>query len=71
MKSDRDIADEILAHAINNDIKKANATLGMALQAKRATSFRTHSAKYLVAIFCLAVICLGIDALDGHIIDHL
>lgn len=71
MKSDRDIADEILAHAIDNDIDKANAMLGVALQAKRAASFRTHSAKYLVAIFCLALICLGIDALDGDIIDHL
>lgn len=71
MKSDRDIADEILAHAIDNDIEKANAMLGMALQVKRVDSFRTHSAKYLVAIFCLVVICLGIDALDGHIIDHL
>lgn len=71
MKNDRDIADEILGHAMDNDINKANAMLGIALQAKRSTSFRTHSAKYLVAIFCLVVLCLGIDALDGDIIDHL
>lgn len=71
MKSDRDIADEILAHAMNNDIEKANAMLGMALQVKPANSFRAHSAKYLVVIFCLVVIFLGIDALDGQIIDHL
>lgn len=71
MKSDRDIASEILTHAVDGDVSKANLLLGAALEVKRANSFRTHSAKYLALLFCLVVICLGIDALDGHIIDHL
>ncbi len=71
MKSDRDIANDILAHAIDGDIDRANAILDTTLAVKRQSSFRAHSAKYLVVLFCLVVICLGIDALDGHIIDHL
>lgn len=71
MKSDRDIANDILARAIEGDIDAANSGLSAALGTRRESPFRVHSAKYLVVVFCLVVLCLGIDAMDGHIIDHL
>lgn len=71
MKSDRDIANDILARAMDGDIDSANSRLDQALKTRRESSFRTHSTKYLIMVFCLVVICLGIDAMDGQIIDHL
>ncbi len=71
MKSDRDIANDILARAIDGNIDAANSALSSALDNKHESFFRVHSAKYLVLVFCLVVLCLGIDAMDGHIIDHL
>ncbi len=71
MKSDRDIANDILAYAVDGNIEAANSELSAMLKIKRKSSFRVHSGKYLVMIFCLAVLCLGIDAMDGDIIDHL
>jgi len=71
MKSDRDIANDILAHAIGGDIEAANFKLNAALGIRSESPFRVYSAKYLVLVFCLIMLCLGIDAMDGSIIDHL
>jgi hypothetical protein len=71
MKNDRDIADEIVDRAERGDLTGANLLLDTAVRTKRGTTFRAHSVKYLVALFWLAAICLGIDALDGSIIDYL
>ncbi|MBB4347923.1 hypothetical protein [Aliirhizobium cellulosilyticum] len=71
MKNDRDLASEIVDRAAIGDVEGANLLLNKAILQKTETTFRAHSVKYLVALFCLTVICLGIDALDGHIIDHL
>lgn len=71
MKTSRDIANEIVRTAIDGNIDRANAMLGHAATSRREGSFRLRSAKYFVAAICLAIIFIGIDALDGKIIDHL
>lgn len=71
MKTSRDIANDILRTAIDGDIDCANTMLSQAASSRREGSFRPRSATYILAAICLALICIGIDALDGKIIDHL
>lgn len=71
MKSDREIANDILAHALNDNLKAANSILQAAIRVRRKYAFRAHSAKYLMFVFFITALCLGIDVLDGDIIDKL
>jgi hypothetical protein len=71
MKNDRETADDILDQALAGRIDYANALLSSAVEGERGGRFRAQATTYLIVIFSLAILCLGIDALDGRIIDHL
>lgn len=72
MKNERQIADEILDQAVAGNISAANSMIDAAVSDnRRKNGLRAHAFSYLLVVFALAALCLGIDALDGHIIDWL
>lgn len=71
MKNDREIADHILDLALSGKVENANALLENVVVSKSRSRFRVHGLPYLIVLFSLTLLCLGIDALDGDIIDHL
>lgn len=72
MKNERQLANDILDQALSGNIYGANTMLETAVAHGRGKSdFRASSSAYLLMIFVLAALFLGIDALDRAIIDWL